>query len=219
MGTDTDARRFAQRLDNIVYPTLTKVIPGHFDNSNMHRNNSRNNTRTVTRDPQDQSRQPEKRCITCEKQKELANAGRSQNTSTSTPVKNRLAKKSKSRWVGRQTHNIGSIYNTSYEYDQMPLMGEEYAVPVQLTPHSETEIKPGISTPGTPETPGTTDTPKPRLRTKVRSTPSQPPVKKPTTTPPSKTSTPDQVRTITWQTFPDGTIVEGKQYTDWKNVE
>jgi hypothetical protein len=100
-----------------------------------------------------------------------------------------------------------------------------YAAPVQLTPHSETEIKPGTSTPGTPGTPGTTDTPKPRprLRTKMRSTTPKPPVKKPTSTPPSTptpgTSTPDQTRTVTWQTFPDGSIVGDKQYTDWRDVE
>lgn len=105
--------------------------------------------------------------------------------------------------------------NENIEYSD-PVVENIYAVPVQLTPHSETETKPGTSTPGTP---GTTDTPKPRprLRTKVRSTPSNPPIKKSIPTP--GTSTPDQVRTVTWQTFPDGSIVEDKQYTDWKDVK
>jgi hypothetical protein len=97
----------------------------------------------------------------------------------------------------------------------MPLMSEEYAVPVQLTPHSETEIKPGTSTPGTVETPK----PRPRPRTNVRSTTSKPPVKKPTPRPTPGTNTPDQTRTITWQTFPDGSIVGDKQYSDWRDVE
>lgn len=212
MGTDKDARLFAQRLDNIIYPTLTKVVPGHFESSRMRRNNSQTKAQIVTRNPHEQSR-PQKKCKNCEKQKELANAGRSQSTSTSTPTRNRPVKRSKLKWIGRETRDIGATYNTSYEYDQMPLMSKEYAVPVQLTPHTETEIKPGTSTPKT------TDTPRPRLKTKVRSTTSQTPVKKPTSTPPSKTSTPDQVRTVTWQTFPDGSLVEDKQYTDWRNVE
>lgn len=91
------------------------------------------------------------------------------------------------------------------EYDQIPLMDEEYAVPVQLTPHSKTEIKPGTSTPPI------SLIRKPKSKTNVKSTTSRKPI--------PRTRTLDQTRTITWQTFPDGSLVGDKQYSDWKNIE
>lgn len=131
MGTDKDAETFTNRLNRIIHPELTKVFPGHFESSRVRRNNSRNNTRVVTRNPQDRSDRPEKRCIKCEKQKKLANAGRFQNTSTSTRVKNRSVKKPKLTWVERNTDNIGAKINTSYEYDQTPVIETLYAQPFQ----------------------------------------------------------------------------------------
>ena len=218
MGNDQNAKSFVNRLDNIIYPTLTKVVPGHFDNSRLRRNNSQNNAQTVTRNPQDQSRHPKKRCKKCEEQKKLVNAGRFQNTSTNTPAQNRPVKRSKLKWIGRTTHDIGSNYNTSYEYDQIPLMDEEYAVPVQLIPKSEVETRstgtPSTSTPVPGKTKitiqkGTKSTSKPGLvsRPKV--------VKTPPTTTVTPPSSKNEYRTRTWFELPDGTVIN-EQFTNWQ---